>query len=163
MIHLFPTVGPTEIHACGAAVTTKLPTNVSVGHSRLPPVWFAVFGPGIPRLQPWGAVKILCARPPWRSPPARDGFPSAVEAPARCALRLGRVDADGGVERDAVEAPGRRSGARGIVGSRDGAILHACGPPRGRIALREALERGVVGHLGRDPFNDEVEVRERHR
>jgi hypothetical protein len=51
------TAGPAAIDACGAVARTKPPTNVSAGHSRLPSVWFAVFDPGIPRLQPWGTVK----------------------------------------------------------------------------------------------------------
>jgi len=50
MLYCQHTVGPTELDACGADSTTKSPTNVEDGHRRLPSVWFAMFGPGIPRL-----------------------------------------------------------------------------------------------------------------
>src|SRR5690349_8187733 len=89
---------------------------------------------------------------------------SALEAPARSAGHgAGGPDAERRPGCDDVEVPGRRPSARRAVGGREGAVAHLRWPSLGRVALRETLERGVVGHLGRRALDDEVEGRERYR
>src|SRR5919199_2259505 len=65
----------------------------------------------------------------------------AVEPPARRAVRLLAGDPEGGVEREAVEVPGRWAGARCAVGGRERVALDLRRPPLLAVEPGQSLQR----------------------
>src|SRR5262249_15032547 len=55
------TAGPAGSSACGAVATTKPPTNVSDGHSRVPPSGAPCSAQESPAEKAWGAVDIVAS------------------------------------------------------------------------------------------------------
>ena len=66
------------------------------------------------------------------SPAERPGRPLGREAPASRPVRLGRADAEDGVEGEAVEVPRRRPGARRAVRRGEGVAFTCTGQPPSR-------------------------------
>ncbi len=58
-------------------------------------------------------------------------------------------DAEGGMEGESVDVPGRRPGARGAVGSRERVALDFSRPSTRTIQARHFLQRWSIGHSGR--------------
>src|SRR5688500_3412097 len=72
-------------------------------------------------------------------------------------MRLCAGDPKGGIKREAVEVPRRRSCAWGAVGSRERIALHLCRPPTLAVQLRHLLQRRRVGDSARFAFKHEVD------
>ena len=72
-------------------------------------------------------------------------------------MRLGRADAEDGVEGEAVEVPRRRPGARRAVRRRERVALDLHRPAAIAVMRRERLEGRSIRDPLRLPFEDEVE------
>src|SRR6266498_222571 len=70
---------------------------------------------------------------------------SALEAPAGRAVRLRRGDAEGNMEGEAIELPGRRSGARSAERSRERLAFHLGRPSTLTVQARRLLQRRLIG------------------
>src|SRR5579864_7073146 len=81
---------------------------------------------------------------------------SPVESPACGAIRLRSGDPNGGVKREAIQVPGRRTGARGTIRRRERVTLHFCRPPGRAVQLSHLLQRRLFGDPARFAFQYEV-------
>src|SRR5439155_8770427 len=84
--------------------------------------------------------------------------PSGLEPPAGRPAGLGRQYPEDRPRLDRVEVPRRRAGARRAVFVGEGAVLHGGRPTLVAVALRESLERLVVGHSFGLALDDQVDA-----
>ena len=88
----------------------------------------------------------------------RAAYGGILEAPAGCAVWLGRAQGENGCESDFVHFPRRRTRAGRAVLSVKGAVAHGWMPSGGCVHVGDTLELGFIGHLRSLAFNDQVEA-----
>ena len=89
------------------------------------------------------------------------GGVSAGEAPPGGTVRFGGGDADGGVECEAVQMPGRRSGARRAEWGGERVVLDLRRPAAGPVAAGDLLEGRAVGDACSCAVENEVDASSR--
>src|SRR6266550_6614585 len=88
----------------------------------------------------------------------RTGCSRRSETVAGRAVGLGRAEGENGCRPDFVDVPGRRSGARRAIWAVEGAVTEGRLPSLRSVRLDDAPEHGVIGHLFRGAFHDQVEL-----